>query len=481
MLLRLVISNFLSFDSKVEFSMLATKENRHAHRLASTPACSGKLLQAAAIWGGNASGKSNFCKVFDFAQWLVVEGTRADAPISRRPFRLRKTASDEPSRFEFELLVVVDGGEEKVFRYSFAVTGKAVIEERLAEVRPHSEKLYFERVFKDGPEHEFNLEWWNRKGVDPEAKLLARLVTKGTKPNQLFLHEAMDRNLTILAPVYRWFRDQLVVLQPDDDFLSLAIEEPGRADLRSFTANLLHRMGTGVVGVEAVEGPASTIGMPQQVQDSMLKSMPEGHEGIILRSPNGNRFSVFRKDGELKSSRIVTIRHSQDGKEIPFELSEESDGTRRLFDLAPALHDVNNNTELRRVYVVDEIDRSMHTLMTRAVLEEYLATCSPDRRCQMIATTHDVLVMDQDLFRRDEMWFINIEDKSGETFMESLSDYQARHDKDVRKAYLAGKFSGIPHISQVRRRWPITAKEPDEVTNRLNEDTVAYHTQSSTP
>lgn len=480
MLLRLAVSNFLSFDSKVEFSMLATKESRHAHRLATSSGCSGKLLQAAAVWGGNASGKSNFCEVFDFVQWLVVEGTRADSPIHRVPFKLRKAAREEPSRFEFDILVEVAGGEEKVFRYSFAVTGKAIVDERLTEVRPHSERLFFERVFKDGPEHEFNLEWWNRKGVDAEDRLLARLVAKGTKPNQLFLHEAMDRNLTILAPVYRWFSEQLIVLRPEDDYLSLAIEEPGRAELREFTAGLLHQMGTGVVEVAAVEGNVSTIGMPQDVQDKMLNSMPEGHKGIIMRSHNGNRFSVFRKDGELKTSRIVTFRRSKEGERVEFELSEESDGTRRLFDLAPALHDVRSGSP-RRVYVVDEIDRSMHTLMTRAVLEEYLATCGPDRRCQMIATTHDVLVMDQELFRRDEMWFINIEDKSGETFMESLSDYQARHDKDVRKAYLAGKFSGIPHISQVRRRWPSAAKEQEVTSNRLNDEPAEYQAHSSKP
>lgn len=480
MLIRLAISNFLSFDSRVEFSMLATKESRHADRLAVSPACSGKVLQAAAIWGGNASGKSNFCKVFDFVQWLVVEGTRGESPISRVPFRLRKGAREEPSAFEFDVLVDVDGEGEKLFRYSFAVNSRMVVTERLVELRSHSERLYFERKATDGAEHDFTLAWWDRKGVDTEDRLLARLVAKGTKPNQLFLHEAMDRNLVVLAPVYRWFREQLVVIQPDDDFLSLAIEEPGRADLRAFTAKLLQQMGTGVMGVEAVEGPASAIGMPPQVQDNMLKSMPEGHEGIILRSPNGGRFSVFRKDGELKTSRIVTMRKSQEGDVVQFELSEESDGTRRLFDLAPALHDLSNGNP-RRVYVVDEIDRSLHSMLTRAVLEDYLELCNSQTRCQLISTTHDVLVMDQDLFRRDEMWFINLDEKTGETFLEALSDYQARYDKDVRKAYLAGRFSGIPHIPAVRRTRSLSADRYPIEPHTLNEETASYQVTPTVP
>ncbi|MFZ4766167.1 MAG: AAA family ATPase, partial [Roseimicrobium sp.] len=261
MLARLAASNFLSIDASIEFSMLASKESQHQGRVAEGKDMPARLLQTAAVWGGNASGKSNFCRVLDFAQHMVVTGTRPDGPTGRIPFRLREAAANEPSRFEFEILVEADG-EEKMFSYIFAVTGREVVEESLAEMRTVSERVFFTRkAGTDGGEHLFTLDWWDRRVVPEDDRMFARFVAKGTKPNQLFLHEAMDRNLALLAPVFRWFRDQLVVLSPDATCLSLEIQESNRQELRDYTVGLLNRADTGITGMEAVEVPVTSLGM----------------------------------------------------------------------------------------------------------------------------------------------------------------------------------------------------------------------------
>ncbi len=468
MLIRLSAANFLSIDAPVEFSMLASKESQHLGRVAEGENMPARVLQTAAIWGGNASGKSNLCKVLDYAQHLVVTGTRPDGPTGRIPFRLREEAAKEPSRFEFEILVETEG-EERMYRYIFAVTGREVVEESLAEMRPVSDRVYFSRTSgAEGGEQVFNLDWWERRVVPEEERMFARFVAKGTKPNQLFLHEAMDRNLALLAPVFRWFRDQLVVLEPDATSMSMEIEESNRQELRDYMVALLSRADTGITAMEAVEVPVASMGMPSTVRDDLLANMKDEDGGMLFRSPRGERFSVFRKNGELMASRIVTYRDSKEGKKIAFETSDESDGTLRLFDLTPVLHDLDAPGG-RRVYVIDELDRSMHTQLTEALLEHYCGSRTKETRTQLIFTTHDVLLMDQRLLRRDEMWFIE-RGKHGETLLESLSDYKdVRYDKDVRKAYLEGRYSGVPRIKPFARR-SVRYTMPEPESFRLNEE-----------
>lgn len=469
MLIRLSATNFLSIDAPVEFSMLSSKESQHGGRLAMGDGLPGKILQTAALWGANASGKSNFCKVLQFAQWMVGHGTKPDASTTRRPFKMRESAKREPSRFEFDILVEMDGdGEvEQAFRYAFAVTDKEVVEESLIELRPASVRPYFSRRAVAGAsEPEWTLDWWDRKAITDEDRLFAKFVARGTKANQLFLHEAMDRNLELLAPIFRWFRDQLVVIGPDDDFLTMDTQEPHRQELRTFAAGLLQSAGTGIDEIEAVQVPAATLGMPREIHDEVLDALKANNEGVIFRSPNGERFSVFRKDEELLTSRLVTYRTTTDGRKVQFELSEESDGTRRVFDLSPLFLDLENPA-CRKVYVIDEFDRSLHGELSRKLLLHYFASRCRDTRTQLIFTAHDLMLMDQSLLRRDEMWFVD-RTSDGATTLSCLSEHKAlRYDKDVRKAYLEGRFGGMPKIVEFPKRAGMRAMSVDEGQPKL--------------
>lgn len=451
MLSRFSVQNFLSFDGLVEFSMLASKESQHVERVADGGEFPARLLQTAAIWGANASGKSNFTRVFSFAQFLVVHGTRPERPTGRSPFKLRSAAVNEPSIFEFDLVVDFEGSE-RMFRYRFGVTNREVTEESLAEIRPVTDRVYFTRKSGgEGGEATFTLDWWDRRAVSEEDRTFAKVLAKGTRPNQLFLHEAMDRNLTLLAPIFRWFRDQLVVLDPNADYLSLETLEAERKELREFVAMMLNRADTGVETVAAEAVPLDSLSMPPKVKEGILNDLKEDGSGMLLRSSNGHRYSIYVKDGEPNASRIVTYRRGTDGKQVAFETSEESDGTLRLFDLSPLFHELASPTS-RKVYVIDELDRSMHTQLTAALLQSYLGSRSEKTRAQLIFTTHDVQLMTQEIFRRDEMWFIE-RGLHGETEMECLSDYkEVRYDKDVRKAYLEGRFSGVPHLKTFGQR-----------------------------
>lgn len=457
MLARVSAKNFLSFDESAEFSMTASKENQHVERVAEGAGFPARLLQAAAIWGANASGKSNFTRIFSYIQFLVVNGTRPDRPMGRIPFKLRSSAADEPSFFELDFIVLVEG-EDRMYRYRFGVTEREVIEESLAEVRPVTDRVIFSRRSSGGgTEHHFDLTWWERRGVSNDDRTFVRVLAKGTRPNQLFLHEAMDRNLAMLAPIYRWFVDQLVVVTADSEYFSLETMEADRPELRRYVGTLLDRADTGIELVDAVSVPLESLPIASPEKKELLGDIKEAGSGILLRAPNGQRFSIFLRDGEPVASRIITYRRDIAGKRVPFETSEESDGTLRLLDLSPFFHELNSPTS-RKIYIIDELDRSMHTLLTMALLQNHLATRRSDTRTQLIFTTHDTMLMTQELFRRDEMWFIE-RGRNGETQLECLSDYKdVRSDKDVRKAYLEGRYSGVPHLR------PFGGREPTQAT-----------------
>lgn len=126
-------------------------------------------------------------------------------------------------------------------------------------------------------------------------------------------------------------------------------------------------------------------------------------------------------------------------------MRQESDGSQRIIDLLPAFLELSSESS-KKVYVIDEVDRSLHTLLTRHLLESFLSSCSSASRSQLLFTTHDVLLMDQKLLRRDEMWVAE-RGSLGESHLISFSDFKdVRYDKDIRKSYLQGRLGGIPNI-----------------------------------
>ncbi len=155
----------------------------------------------------------------------------------------------------------------------------------------------------------------------------------------------------------------------------------------------------------------------------------------MIREPNG----------ELTLLKLKARHHLKDEEEhIDFEIENESDGTRRLMDLLPALL---HSKSSEKVYLIDEIDRSMHPLLSRMFLEAYLN----DQNCgrgQLIVTTHESQLLDRKLLRRDEIWFAE-KDKNGGSHLYSLSEYKVRNDLKLGKGYLDGRFGAIPFLGDL--------------------------------
>ena len=186
MIISFSIENWMSFRDSVSFSMIASRERQHGDRVPKIAKYRTRILPVAAIYGGNASGKTNFFKALSFIKGLVVRGTGPDSMIPVEPYRLDSGSLDKPSRFKLELLV-----DEIIYEFSFAVTRKAVLEEKLVQITSDSEKTLYDR---QGDSPNFN------SSLDKDQFL--HFAFKGTRDNQLFLTNSVSQKVDIFRPVY---------------------------------------------------------------------------------------------------------------------------------------------------------------------------------------------------------------------------------------------------------------------------------------
>ena len=208
---------------------------------------------------------------------------------------------------------------------------------------------------------------------------------------------------------------------------------------------MLSQLDTGISHLGGEEIPFENLLLHETIKAKLREELPEGAAARLIADSVNERFVVTRKNGGLISKKLVTFHLNSDGSEAKFDMRQESDGSQRIIDLLPAFLELSA-AQSQKVYVIDEIDRSLHPMLIRRLLEEYLMRCSHNSRSQLLFTTHNVLLMDQDLLRRDEMW-ITERSVQGVSSLWSFSEYKdVRYDKDVRKSYLQGRFGGIPHI-----------------------------------
>lgn len=429
MLVSFSLENWMSFGKQVKFSMVASRERQHGDRVPTFGKYQMRLLPIAAIYGGNASGKTNFFKALSFAKSLIIKGTQPDSLIPVDHFRLDAKGAERPSRFAFELLI-----DEIIYDFSFVVTRKAVLEEKLVVITSASEKVLYDR---HGGKPNF---------ADSLAKNdFLKFAFQGTRENQLFLTNSVSQKVEIFRPVYDWFKDTLELVAPDSRFEPFEQFLDEDHPLYAIMNEMLPQLDTGIVHLGGEEIPFENVPLPEPLKTDIHEHITEGMTSRLRAEPINERFIVTRKDGELKAKKLVTYHLKADGTEVKFEIRQESDGSQRVIDLLPAFLDLSAQKS-KKVYVIDEIDRSLHTLLTRRLLETYLSNCSTETRTQLLMTTHDVLLMDQQLLRRDEMWVAE-RDASGTSNLLSFSEYKnVRYDKDIRKSYLQGRMGGIPRI-----------------------------------
>ena len=321
MLIRFSIENWMCFQAKATFSLIASRERQHGERISKVSKLKLGVLPVAALYGGNASGKTNFFKALHFAKGLIVKGTQPYSLIAVDTFRLGNTQKiDQPAHFEFELLI-----DETVYEFSFSVNRKTVLEEKLVHVSGSSEKTLYHRISGE-PNFDSSLK-------NDQSLLFA---FKGTRDNQLFLTNSVSQKIDTFKPVYDWFKDTLELIAPDSrfEFFEQFLDE-GHPLYKTMNA-MLSQLDTGIshLGVESIS--FENLPLPEPIKMKLREELAEDATVRLLAEPMNERFVVTRKNGELTSKKLITYRLNSDGTETKFDMRQESDGSQRVIDLLPA-------------------------------------------------------------------------------------------------------------------------------------------------
>jgi AAA15 family ATPase/GTPase len=433
MLIRFRVSNFLSFKDEVEFSMIPGRTKQHSSHIVSGG--SGRndvdLLRAGVIYGANAAGKSNLVRTLGFAKRIVTKGipTRKSIPVV--PFKLDANLLNQPSRFEFEIR-----SSGKDFLYGFEIHRDQVYREWLHLIKKTTTTTLFER--NTDSKKKTTITFGNIEFDDKKDAEFLKFVARGTRYNQLFLTESVDREVKYFENIYEWF-EKLAVIYPESRYdLDLDVSSESTKAMVEYLKNV----GTGVCGF-GLQSISIELELPKELVEEVNKTLKEGEQTSVMESARAQRYLLSKnKQGELSASKFM-LRHKMVdcNDEVPFDTIEESDGTIRLMDLLPI---VTSPSEDEKVYIIDELDRSLHPSLCYQLIKDFLAKTS---NSQIVVTTHESNLLTFDLLRRDEIWFVE-KNQQGATALYSMEEFTPRYDKDVQKGYLLGRFGAIPIIGK---------------------------------
>lgn len=432
MILELSIRNWLSFREEAVFTMAATGEKRLRERLPVVRRC--PLLSVspvAVLYGGNASGKTNFFRVFSFLRKMVVSPNydgHKEIPLER--FLLADDGRQSPCEISLTILA----SDERIYTFELGVNRVSVLYERLSLVkRSGSVPLY---VREGDGKVELHQEMLLQ---DKDAMAFAQVVSH----NQLFLGIAGSR-VASLRVVWQWFSKQLTLISTHASFggyMDMFEKQP--TDIEQLSV-LLKELDTGICKLALEDSTFSAIPIQEGREADLKEHMREGEQVEI--NVNGLRYLVSKRQGDLQVKKMISYHRDAHGNLVRFDLRQESEGTLRLLDILPAFIDLERK-ESRAVFVIDEFDCSWHYLLSRRLLGIYLSNCSKNTRSQLIFSTHDLMLMDQELFRRDEMW-VTERKEDGSSVLLSFGNCNVRYDKDIRKLYLQGALGGIPQLAR---------------------------------
>ncbi len=445
MIIRFEIENFRSFNSNQSISMIpGNPRNKQEHVFQKNNV---KLLNLSTIYGANASGKTNLIKSIDLFKFIVMNIVPSN--VTCMYFKENIENKDKATKFEIEFIK-----NNSVYAYGIEVLlyQRKIISEWLYELYPAKDKeeMRYERELINNR----YVTRYNEDVIKGEDKSRLNFVIMDMETNyQTLLITEMNRNkkiskdstLNFFTEVYDWFESDLKVFFPGDIITKFDYVINKDSAENSKINSIVSSFDTGISSVRLEKINEDEIGkiFPKKVIEDVVSN---------IRSDLGDfkdlslRTSVLRSQDEFfqisnvnnDSYDIETIKLCHGSGGVSYDFREESDGTRRLFDLLDILLTTDDN----KVFIIDELDRSLHPNLTYKFIELFYKVAL-EKNIQLILTTHESKIMDLNLLRQDEIWFVERNDKN-ESEIYSLDSFKERYDKRVEKAYLEGRYGGIP-------------------------------------
>jgi AAA15 family ATPase/GTPase len=417
MLIEFTVGNYRSFKEPVTLSMVAAKltsKNKELDESNVFPVDSKlRLLKSAAIYGANASGKSNLAKALNFMRWFIINSSRetqSTDQIGVEPFRLSTETDTEPTFFE--IVFVMDGQR---YRYGFEATPERVISEWLFYVPKSRETLLFERTL----DKITTTKVYNAEG-------LSRI----TRQNALFLSVSAQFSVKIAEKILSWVKIQLKIISGlgDKGYRGYTVDCLVNEKHKPEIVQLLKKLDFGFSDLQVEESEITA--------DLLPKEMPD----VLKRR-------ILRDGGKMVSIQTIHRRFDKNGNFVAEELfdldEQESEGTQKIFALVGPLIDT---FKTGKVLVIDEFDARMHPLISHAIVDLFNSNETNPHNAQLIFMTHDTNLLSDKLFRRDQIWFTE-KNRYGVTDLYSLAEYKIRNDEVFEKNYIKGKYGAIPLIA----------------------------------
>jgi predicted ATPase len=416
MLIDFRVANFRSLRDEQVFSLVASKDRtlEDTHTVATGINAAPKLLRSAVVYGANASGKSNFIKALQFMRGVVTESATVIQPgqlFNVQPFRLDSKSADQPT--ELEATFLVDGVR---YQYGFAMTSQRVVSEHLLVYKASKPQRWFERHYDaaTGKDiYEFGSGLKGPKNVWEGA----------TRPNALFLSMAVQLNSDALRPVFDWFAIKLVIFNDQAPLNpQVSIQKLRQPEGRKEICEFLSAADVSIADIDVVTRKVA----PHAVHSDLVASHAE-------------------VTSEEMDEHQLRFHHTTEHGSAMFETGDESSGTRNLLFLSgPVLDILDRGLTL----VIDELDTSLHTLLVRELVNLFHRAEHRRNGGQIIFTTHDTSLLDApDLFRRDQIWFVE-KDRAQASTLVALAEFSPRKNEALERGYLMGRYGGVPFLNQ---------------------------------
>ncbi len=441
MLIKISVSNFKSFNHLAELSMITSSKIRghidHRIRIKQTP-----ILKNSVIYGANAAGKSNLVVFFEFFKRTVQYGL----PLEAKNMFCRSAKENADKKSEFEVQFTYG---EKFYAYGFSANlrDREILDEWLYELKQNGgAKVLFEKAHNKAPvlgsSVTLSESERNRFNVYAEDFKEQRNILFLTEMNRN-KHYNKSSKLLFFQEAYKWIVENIIVLSPNSKLVNF--EQYYDANSLEEINKLLKSFDTGIseVSIKEIDFEELASMLPKPVFDDVMKNIKvhlKNSDAINMSMrTNDNFFNIIAEKSEEPKVSMLCLKHSKSFYD--FDFKDESDGTRRIFDLMDMLLSKREDV----LYVVDELERSLHPKLTAHFLELFMRTHKGDR-VQLIFTTHEDSIMDLRLFRRDEIWFVE-RDNENSSEIYSLDRFKERYDKRLSKAYLEGRYGAIPIFS----------------------------------
>ncbi|MDG6097253.1 ATP-binding protein [Alteromonas sp. ZYF713] len=474
MLIYFSAKNYRSINETVELNLRSNNRLRHHKDHVKFPLGDEKkvgVLKAAAIYGANAAGKSNIIKAIREAVGMIDGIYKPSKNLHHKPFKLSQESLKDPTEFYFEFAL-----HGHRYSYTFKYNATAVLYEEL--VTHNSDTNYttiYERTY-EGTKNVIRSDLFTDLGSEYLSELLSdtksssidkgdlpaifrllkeqienRSILERTPKDKLIISEVSTRNIDIsenpafrlISYVKEYLGSKIQCISPNSRFHGIHNEIENYSDKKSSLASIMNSFDTGISDIKLND--ISTDNFDADLLKKVKSDLNEGSDSSIFKII-GNKYVVFilDHDGNLKARTINTVHNDQDGKPCLFDIRDESDGSQRLMDLLPIMSKNATFDHMPFTFIIDEFNQSLHPKLAIKFITKFFELTA-ESETQLIVSTHESELLNNKILRRDEIFFAQKHD-DGSTSLYNLDEYSTRYDKDLRKAYLSGKFGAIPQV-----------------------------------